>query len=293
MKQLSSFTLEVAEIVFCISSDFPFDGSNFGKVYDDFLSEKKANVCIHVQRNAVPSLNIKKGKLVLDSGKTWSVYESQQKYIFTFKSPALGQIPYSVAVFTPTFHRGKVYIRPVTSQDKLLPNPMLYPLFELLMINLLWRRYGLMFHGCGINSSGCGYLFLGNSAHGKSTTARLWAEDRGTVLNDDRIVVREKGRKFWMYGTPWHGDFTKVSSQRIPIHKIFFLRHGKENSAVPREGIKAVSLLLTRCFPPIWDKKGMSFTVDFCRRLVEKVPCYELDFVPDEKVVDFVKGVRS
>ena len=92
-----------------------------------------------------------------------------------------------------------------------------------------------------------------------------------------------------MYGTPWHGDFKELSLKGLPIRKIFFLRHSEQNSAVPRKGAEAVSMLLTRSFPPLWDKKGMEFTLKFCAELAKKVPCYELGFVPDESVLDFLK----
>jgi hypothetical protein len=121
--------------------------------------------------------------------------------------------------------------------------------------------------------------------------ARLWFEDHATVLNDDRIIVRERDGEFWMYGTPWHGDFKELSPKGLPIHKIFFLRHGENNSAITKNGAEAVSMLLTRCFPPLWDKKGMEYTMRFCHRLVNKIPCYELNFQPDGKIVDFVRNL--
>jgi len=51
-------------------------------------------------------------------------------------------------------------------------------------------------------------------------------------------------------------------------------------------------MLLVRCFPPLWDAEGMRFTLDFCAHLVGEVPCYELGFVPDGSVVDFVRCVK-
>jgi hypothetical protein len=173
----------------------------------------------------------------------------------------------------------------------ILSDPLGYPLNQILMILLLSRCKGVMLHACGIDDRGYGYLFLGNSGHGKSTIARLWSENQATVLNDDRIIVREKNGELLMYGTPWPGDFKEVSSKGLPIRKLFFLRHGEKNSVIPKNGAEAVLMLLTRCFPPIWDKKGMEYTMDLCHRIVHKIPCYEFSFEPDRKTVDFVRNI--
>ena len=55
----------------------------------------------------------------------------------------------------------------------------------------------------------------------------------------------------------------------------------------------ASSMLLTRCFPPLWDAEGMRVTLDFCAQLVETIPCYELGFVPDKSVLDFIKNMTA
>jgi len=148
-----------------------------------------------------------------------------------------------------------------------------------------------MVHACGIDDGGRGYLFAGNSTHGKTTMARLW-QDEALILNDDRIVLRRRGGRFWMYGMPWHGDYTGVSPQGVPLDKVFFLRHAEANEVHRREDVAACSMLLTRCFPPLWDAEGMRFTLDFCAQLVADVPCYELGFVPDKNVLDLVRCVE-
>jgi hypothetical protein len=69
------------------------------------------------------------------------------------------------------------------------------------------------------------------------------------------------------------------------------LRHGKKNFAQAKSGAEAVSMLLARSFPPFWDKEGMVFTIDHCHRLVSKIPCCELTFVPNAGMIDFVRNI--
>jgi hypothetical protein len=76
------------------------------------------------------------------------------------------------------------------------------------------------------------------------------------------------------------------------LEKIFFLKHAKVSRVERIEGIDAASKLLVCSFPTFWDKKGMEFTLGFIDELVTEVPCYELGFVPDESVLDFIEEVR-
>jgi hypothetical protein len=198
--------------------------------------------------------------------------------------------PETIIILEPDLKSGDVYIRNNTPNRDLSPDLLGHPLNQILMIMLLSLGKGILMHACGVDDNGHGYLFPGNSTHGKSTIAKLWSENGATVLNDDRIIVRERNGEFWMYGTPWHGDFNEVSSKALPIRKIYFLRHGEKNSTVPRKGAEAVSMLLTRAFPPLWDKEGMHYTLSLLDRMASRLPCYELDFLPDKRIIDFVRN---
>jgi len=220
----------------------------------------------------------------------WTLSQSGDEYIFQEGHQEPGALPNKVLTLGTDLREGDLYIPDGPSNQSPLPDPLGYPLNQALMILLLSRRTGILLHACGVDDNGSGYLFLGNSGHGKSTMARLWRNQRAMVLNDDRIVVREEQGKIWMYGTPWHGDFKDFSARGMPISKIFFLYPDKENRLIPLEGAKAVSMLLTRSFPPLWDKEGMIFTLAFCHQMVSAVPCYELHFKQDQSVADFVRN---
>lgn len=196
--------------------------------------------------------------------------------------------PSRFLVLAPDLKSGDLHMTGDGPQDV---DPLGYPLNQILWILLLSRGKGLLFHACGVDDNGKGYLFLGNSGDGKSTTAKLCFDHGLTVLNDDRIVVRQEEGKFWMYGTPWHGDFKEHSSHGLPIAKLFVLSHGNKNSAQVKSGAEAVSMLLARSFPPFWDKAGMVFTIEHCQRLVSRIPCYELTFAPNARMIDFVRSL--
>ncbi|MFH1627766.1 MAG: hypothetical protein ABIE47_03475 [Pseudomonadota bacterium] len=286
----------VAGMCFSVSVDQPINSIRSDKTYEKFLCSAKPEVTIHAQYAGVPEIPLRDEDLIFDSQAAWSLYRVDGLNIFVQKdlvpSPTS---PYLMAILDPSFRKGEVHSLIRESEkspiDGLVPHPLDYPLGEVLMICLLAQGRGLMVQACGIDNGGCGHLFLGNSSHGKSTIAKLWFESGATVLNDDRIIVRERDGQFWMYGTPWHGTFNKVSPKGLPIHKIFFLRHGEKNSAVPKNGAEAVSMLLTRAFPPLWDQKGMEYTLGLLDRMASKLPCYDLNFLPDKNIIDFVRNI--
>jgi hypothetical protein len=254
----------------------------------NFYIGNGGEVRFRVYYGCIPEMS--EGEKIFDSDSTWSLYSTGGKYVLQDSSFESDSLPDRVVFLASDFKSGDIYIRDNGSNQSLLPDPLGYPLNQILMIILLSLNRGVMLHACGIDDRGCGYLFLGNSTHGKSTMARLWFENHGTVLNDDRIIVRERDGEFWIYGTPWHGDFEELSPKGLPICKVFFLRHGEKNSAIPKNGAEAVSMFLTRCFPPFWDKEGMEYTMSLCHHIVKKIPCYELSFEPGMRIVDFIRN---
>ncbi len=289
-KGLIEFTIGIAGIglSFLFDQNLSESGVKDRDIYYEFITDIRSETKLRVHQDSFPQRS--KGKKIFDSGSTWSLFRDQGKYVLQDSSFDSDPPPNQLVILESDFKSGDIYNIDELNQN-FLPDPLGYPLNQVLMMLLLSRCKGIMLHACGIDDRGYGYLFLGNSGHGKSTIARLWSENQASVLNDDRIIVREKDGELLMYGTPWHGDFKEVSSKGIAIRKLFFLRHGEKNSAVPKNSAEAVLMLLTRCFPPIWDKKGMEYTMDLFHHIVHKIPCYEFSFEPDRKIVDFIKNI--
>ena len=265
-------------------SELPLD-----MMQNAFLKDMDEDIELQVHHGHIPEMRAK--EKIFDSGETWAIYESAGKYVLQNDTLKSDSSPDTFIVLEPNLRSGEVFVPNDHFNKDLFPDPLGYPLNQVLMIMLLSLGKGMLFHACGIDDNGSGYLFLGNSTDGKSTMAKLWFENRSTVLNDDRIVVREKDGGFWMYGTPWHGDFRALSPTGLPIEKVFFLRHGDRNGAVVKKGVEAVAMLLVRSFPPLWDDQGMAYSTDLCHRLISEIPCYELSFAPDAGILDFVRNV--
>ena len=258
-------------------------------INDAFVTDMIDEIKLRVHYGPAPEMD--RIEKIFDSGSTWAFYRSNGRYVLQNDALEPGSSPTVFAILEQGLKSGDIYITHTTLAQYLPPDPLGHPLNQILMILLLSLDKGMIFHACGIDDGGSGYLFLGNSGDGKSTMAELWSDRNSLVLNDDRIVVREKDGGFWMYGTPWHGDFRELSPNGLPIQKLFFLRRGDKNGVVLKRGAEAASMLLVRSFPPLWDSKGMAYVMDLCHRLVSEIPCYELSFAPDESIVDFVRNI--
>ncbi len=255
----------------------------------DFQIEP-ASSDIQIQVSWTKKLEIPSGEPLFNSGGLWSLFNESGGYRFYFSTPYLGASPYKAAWFDPDFQRGElVLFRPYFDLRKPI-YPLEYPLDELLMIHRLACGEGVEMHAVGIvDDAGQGHLFLGHSGAGKSTTARLWkAESNAHILSDDRIILRLRGGRIWMYGTPWHGDAGIASPDAAPLSRIYLLEHSSKTELVSLAPGRAAAELFTRCFVPHHSQKGLQFTLRFLDRVTREIPCSIFRFVPDKSAVEAI-----
>jgi len=290
-KLLKELRIGIGGIVFSIVSNDPQLRLKAETCYKEFVTNAIPDIVLSTRYGYPPDKNAE--DKIFDSGGNWILSRNNGKLVFRFYSSSKS-VSYKKVVLEPDFKFGNIYIRKYSKSSPTLPvaiSPFQYPLDELLMINLLSLGRGVMIHACGIRNGAEGFLFPGTSGAGKTTMANLWNSKRGVaVLNDDRIIIREIDNRFWMYGTPWYGDARLGLQERAPLRKIFFIKHAKKNIAEKIAPLEAASRLITRCFPTFWNKKGMEFTLKFCVKLAQEVPCYELGFLPDKSVLDFIRS---
>ncbi len=234
-------------------------------------------------------------EVVFDSGVLWSAARRADRWALVLHDPVSGRKPFLVASISPTWQAGELVVRPdVFRRERETYNPLMYPLDEMLVIHLLSRGTGLLFHACGLDVDGQGLLFVGVSGAGKSTTARLWrAQPDVAFLSDDRVVVRRWQDGFWACGTPWSGDAGVASSRGVPLRHIFLLRHGQRNELRDLSRAEAAAQIMRCVFPTYWDRAGMEFSLEFLAGLIQAIPCHELHFIPDGSAVGFVRQMMA
>ncbi len=223
-----------------------------------------------------------------ESGAIWRLLRRDNNFMFEFASPQVGAGPYKRMRVGRDFRRAEVTLSRAASERCGNISALEYPACELLITSYLaFHGLGVEVHGCGlVDSETGGHLFLGHSGAGKSTTARLWETFRGPeILSDDRIILRLQNGELWMYGTPWHGEAEFAAAARAKLNRIHILKHGAENRFAAMSQAHAAGEIFARSFPPFHSPAGLDSAVDFIKRTVHTVPCYEFEFRPDASSV--------
>ena len=225
------------------------------------------------------------------SGGLWSAYVHLSGTQFYFHSSALGTEPYKAAWFDPTFSRGHVVLNRASFAAGHPVYPLEYPLDELAMMHRLSLGEGIEVHALGVaDEDGSGYLFLGHSGAGKSTTARLWKQQSGVrLLSDDRIILREQNGRILMYGTPWHGDAGVASADSAVLSAIFLLEQSPVHELKAISQTKAAAELFARAFVPHYLKDSIQFSLDFADQVTSSVPSSVFRFAPTPDAVEVIR----
>jgi hypothetical protein len=240
------------------------------------------------------ALDLPSAEPSFSSGGLWSAYTSSNGTKFYFSSPAVGYQPYKAAWFDSRFERGHVVVNRSAIPVGQPIFPLEYPLDELVMMHRLALGAGIEVHALGVaDDDGSGYLFLGHSGAGKSTTARLWRSEPGVrLLSDDRIILREHDGQYWMYGTPWHGDAGVSSAGRARLTRIFVLEQAPAEQLLPLGQAQAAAELFARTFVPFYLKCGIQFSLEFLDQVTRSVPCATFRFTPTACAVEAIRHAR-
>jgi len=282
---LSLFTLSLGGIPISLIPDHISGEYEAVNRAVDFEVLDRPEISLYVHNNSF--FNFTERTADYETVQGWQLFNLDEKSVIKVRDRSLD--PTLVGVFSADFRSGDIYLYSHPETPHLFRFPLSYPMGELFTMNLLGTGLGMLFHGAGVIFDGKSYLFAGKSGAGKTTTSRLWQFLPGAkVVNDDKVIVRHQDGIFRLYGTPWHGEGGMALPDSAPLARVFFLKHGEQNSLNPLTPIQAAVELLGRSFIPLWDAEKMDFTLKFLDEMCQAVPCHELSFLPDSRVVDFV-----
>ena len=111
------------------------------------------------------------------------------------------------------------------------------------------------------------------------------------MLSDDRIIITNQDGSFWIHGTPWHGDAGIADPGGVPLSAILFISHAEKTTARSISPVLAASQLMARSFPTYWNRAGMEFSTELAGDLAQKLPAFELEFTPEQGIVDYVRDL--
>jgi hypothetical protein len=143
-----------------------------------------------------------------------------------------------------------------------------------------------MIHACGTFDGEKGRIFAGFSGSGKTTLSSLWRFSGSNIVNDDRLIVAKEKGNYFMYNSPM---FIVDDPKKMPLHSLYIIRHSKQNNIKQIKGVSSVSRLMAFCVQHNYNQQFIKHHLDILHDICSNLPVYEIGFVADEKIIDFIK----
>ena len=292
-----SLLLSIARVAIEVRSQAPLSGQN-DPAYLPFLSsdagdETNASMRASVFSTPCPPND---SPLFFESGGAWNMRPEASGYRLSFHREGSGEF-HTVACSNADTTEVQVYVdqdvRPSAADGTGQRNPVCYPLDQLLLMNHLSGRGGVVVHAGAAVVDGRALVFPGASGAGKSTLSRLFVQAglADGLLSDDRVILRTTqpgGVSVW--GTPWPGDAGIAANADAPLGALLFLVKSDVNELVPLSSAAAMKRLMPVVSCPWYDPERLPGVLDTCARVVESYPGYDLRFRPDADAVSLLVG---
>lgn len=138
-----------------------------------------------------------------------------------------------------------------------------------------------VFHAAGIIENEEGYIFFGPSGVGKTTVTNL-SKPR-FVLGDDLLVLQQNNGSANVSACPFNSEKNgfQLTNTKVPVKACFRLVQDTRTYLQEMKPVNAVFELLNSVRPLSNHSIGSETALEFCTRLADRVPCYELHFTKD------------
>ena len=145
----------------------------------------------------------------------------------------------------------------------------------------------VLIHASAVRENGYAYPFLGVSGTGKSTHTGNWLKYiPGTdLMNDDNPVIRVIEGIPTLFGSPWSGKTPCYRNVSAPIGAITQLKQAPYNKIRRETVVEAFASILPSCSVMKWDRRIYAGICDTVKKIIETVPAYLLENLPDEEAV--------
>jgi len=284
----------IADMTIKVESDLPITDNTFHPKFEPFRLDEPGDDVISIRHHfSLPEMKKKDLGTEVYRRAPWAIYRKGQSWIYLGISPREDdETLHRLAVFDKDHTHARIYSPDDEHFQKgNLASLTMFPTDQILLARILADRQGCFLHSSGVILDGKGFLFVGHSDAGKSTTVTM-LKDQAEILCDDRNIVRKKDDGFQLYGTWSHGDVPDVSSSSAPLHAILFLKQAPENSIVPvKDNKESLQVLLACLIKPYVSTDWWEKTLTFIESLVKGVPCYNMYFDKSGKIIDSIRSL--
>lgn len=239
-------------------------------------------------------------KLLFSVEGNWQLYRVGEKLVYEYPDRKTGVVE-RLTVISQDMKEGVIYNLKRNARGNLretgkqMMSEVKANFFQIFLLDYLIRyKIGILAHGVTMDDNGKGLIFMGKSGAGKSTLASIFAKNDGVkIYNDDRAILKHENGETIFYNAPWTGAYVEGYHPRysdtFKLDKIFFIYHEKENKIRKLSSQEGAVALVRNTFPAFWHQEGFMDAFSLCVSIAKRVPCFELGFVNDSKVVEFVR----
>lgn len=276
--------LNIADFIIQIKTDTEFTPE---PGYELFFTDDKQTTDFVVNCKAgIPADIFAKKKPVFEAEneqqKFYDIYRHNEGLGFVIYNQQQKNTIQQIALLDKEFRNWTIYASDIAEF-----NPLRYPMGPIIMHYMTIKTNSVMMHASCAFDGQRGRMFSGFSGVGKSTMSRIWAEAGSTIINDDRLIIRELGNKFFVYNTPM---YYKDIPKKAPLNAIYLIHHSPENKIQKLKGALAASRTMAFCIQNNYDRSFVAERIGFFARLAAAVDIYDLGFVPNASVIEFIKA---
>lgn len=286
MKILGSICVAGYQFGFYNQSELPIV---FETGFEDFFSENihDFDYTLVFKRGFIST----EGKTTLYQAKNgdqllWEIAQHQDQRLFLVYHPEHGTLQQQ-ALYDSAAHQWTILSEETKLDGEEVLNPLAYPMAPLIWYVLSTEKTLLLIHASGIHDGQLGRVFAGFSGVGKSTMAGIWEGNGATVINDDRLILKQEKNGSWhIHNTPMYYRATPKSA---PLHALYLPYHHPINRYQKIVGAQAIAHLLAFTIHHGFDPEHVLHHSTVAERLLKEIPIAKLGVVPTTAIIDFIK----
>ena len=276
---MNNYYLKIADIKIHVKSPFKI---NISMESEDFISDYEDEDILLEYKEVKESPKMD-GKVVYEN--IVKFYETKEGFVHELY-PMPDKNPY--AWVTP-INKHYYEVRYLAGEERYIEYSR--NIIDIMNIeNALNKFNGFILHSSFINWQNNGILFSAPSGTGKSTQADLWNKhENAEIINGDRAGVRNVDGVWSAYGLPVAGSSGIYKNKKAQISHIIVLRQGTENKLTRLSPRDAFIKIYSETTVHTWDDEFQNNILNMISDLVQNVPVYLYECLPDESAVEFLK----
>ena len=152
--------------------------------------------------------------------------------------------------------------------------------FHAAVVHQLYRFDAILMHGVAIGYNGKSYIFTAPSGVGKSTRANLFrryiGNDKVSIINGDKPIIRKINGKFYASGTPWCGKESLSQNVMLPVGGIGLLHRSDVNRANRAQANEIVDFIIPHQVYIPKEPEAAAKTLELLDEALQSIPIYNL-----------------